>query len=173
MSLSGVRGVRARPDVSSPLSFSVYKSIDNMNKQFLIALLVLISIKGFAQNVEKEPQDAWHNKMWHSNDVLGECLLNIGLFPNGFFWVDIHGHTWLFIENPVQRLVEHGRPGCELSLNAYTYYNALDIAREQGWPVYHSLDDYPWMNPPESKYPPVFVQTVHSAGKENTAKQQK
>ena len=124
----------------------------------VVLLLLSCTTASRAQHVEKEPRDVWHSRMWQNDSALQECMMNVELFPHGFFWVDIHGHTWLILENPVCRLVEDNSPGKALTLIAYTYYNALEIAIEQGWPMYRSLKEYPWMDPPKSEYPPVFVQ---------------
>ena len=124
----------------------------------VVLLLLFCTTASWAQQVEKEPLDAWHSRMWKNDSTLEDCMLNVELFPHGFFWVDIHGHTWLILETPVWRLVEDNSPGKAITLIAYTYYNAQEIAMAQGWPIYRSLDEYPWMNPPKSEYPPVFVQ---------------
>ena len=72
-------------------------------RQIIIAILLFTSTVGYSQI--REPKDNWHKEM-RNDPFLCEFMLNIGLFPKGFYWMDVHKHIWLVIPNP---LTEIGR----------------------------------------------------------------
>ena len=72
-------------------------------RQIIIAILLLTTTVGYSQI--REPKDNWHKEMLN-DPFLCECMLNIGLFPKGFYWMDVHKHIWLVVPNP---LTEIGR----------------------------------------------------------------
>ena len=122
-----------------------------------MAVFLLSSATLFSQQLLKQSHDMWK----YRDDVLEDCALNIGLFQSGFIWVDVHGHSWWVLANPAFPYRKQGdkdRVYDALTVNAYLSYNALDLARQEGWPVFSSLDEYLATPSPSGSHPPIFQQ---------------
>lgn len=120
----------------------------------LIAILAVFVSK--AQDVSKESHEIWDCM----DEYLDECMLSIEMYPRGFIWVDIHGHSWWVLENPA---ITYDRAVSEefahLTVSAFLSYNALDLARQEGWPVFSGRDILLYTPEPNESHPPVFLQT--------------
>lgn len=120
----------------------------------LIAILA-VTIAG-AQDFSRETHEILDCK----DEYLYNCMLNIGMYPHGFIWVDLHGHSWWVLENPA---ITYDRAVSEefsfLTVNAFLSYNALDLARQEGWPVFSGRDILTYTPGPNESHPPVFLQT--------------
>lgn len=89
------------------------------------------------------------------DSALDECILNIDAFPNGFYWADLEGHSWWVLPNPIRRVGDTQL----LQVNAYLHYDVRGLARQEGWPVFSSLDEYLATPAPSEAHPPVFLQS--------------
>lgn len=120
----------------------------------IIVVLLATFAVARAQEFAKEPEGG----MWaYSDGALTDCVMNIGLFDKGFYWVSREGYSWWVLENPILRIGDTQL----LQVNAFLYYDVLALARQQGWPVHESLDSYLRSCTPGStdSHPPVFLQS--------------
>ncbi len=138
-----------------------------MKRYLAIVVMLLTFINTYGQDKYTEPHDQWYREMLH-DPVLEECILNIGLFPKGFYWQDIHGHMWLFIPNPLQDIDINDGAGPALSLSIFLGHGCREeveesVAQGKSQVVSRMEDIFP--NILDSTYPnpPVILQTDRTA----------
>lgn len=78
-------------------------------RNLIIDVMLLLSAAILsAQSAPKEPRLDSHDT------ILEECMLNIGLFPKGFYWLDTEGNMWYIVGNPIKRVECNGNSGPSL-----------------------------------------------------------
>lgn len=134
----------------------------NIFSVFIMAFLFSISTN--AQNEYSEPFDEWHRNTMRRNEHLIQCTSNIGLFPKGFYWVDLHGHTWYYEANPY-----HDGSSEDIRLAAICTVTFVPIPYEElreaylaergrNLREYYELHSYSYTHPSNEPDPPVFRQ---------------
>lgn len=140
----------------------------NKTTIIIACFALLLGISAHGQDKYTEPKDQWHHDMLH-DQVLEECILNIGLFPKGFYWQDMHGHMWLFIPNPLSGLHEiNNGSGPALAISIFLGHGYREeveesVARGKSQVVSRMEDIFPHILDSTYPNPPVILQTDRTA----------
>lgn len=121
-------------------------------RRLLTTLIATLAVTAaLAQEIKGEPAAG----LPVEDSFLAECIMAIDAFPNGFYWADVDGNSWWVLPNPIHRVGDTAL----LQVNAFLFYNVRDLARQEGWRVYYSLDEYLDNPEPSESHPPVFLQS--------------
>lgn len=125
-----------------------------MRKLLLFTLLIFsVCNTAFSQDGVHGPNDSWHRRMWDNNKMLRFCMMNVGCFPAGFYWIDIHGHTWLIESFGSGKSIDD--PICKIT---FVPGNFLDEAAKMNLEILHEADISPYIRQPNETHPPVILQ---------------
>ena len=105
---------------------------------FTLAALLLCTFSASGQESDREMiEKAYHERAYVYPEH--ECMLNIGMFPNGFY---VHykmlGKTRKVLPNPDY---SPGKDGSPLCIWEWMDYNVLDSAKVRGYAVVYNAPD--------------------------------
>lgn len=124
-------------------------------RKVLLSSLLLFSACNAAifQNGVLGLNDTWHRRMWDSNKMLRFCMMNVGCFPAGFYWIDIHGHTWLIESFGSGKSIDD--PICKIT---FVRGNFLEEAAKMNLEILHEAEISFYIRQPNEAHPPVILQ---------------